>query len=145
MAILFQMGVQACVTGFGRDCQTSIGSLLKQQYAPGVEHVVKWQNTDCSAEQLSIVMKFGGSSVATAERMRGIANLILSCPDEKPVIVLSAMGKTTNKLLQAGEKAASCGVSDVSGIDELRFIKDLHLKTVNELGIDKAVISGQLY
>ncbi|XP_020695611.1 aspartokinase 2, chloroplastic [Dendrobium catenatum] len=178
MAILFQMGVQARVTGFGKDCQTSIGSLLKKKYVLGFKHVVgvskkrglfqslrgrnlricfqrvastvvekdviEWQNADCSAEQLSIVMEFGGSSVATAERMREVANLILSCPDEKPVIVLSAMGKTTNKLLQAGEKAASCGVSNVSGIDELRFIKDLHLKTMNELGIDKAVISGLL-
>lgn len=49
--------------------------------------------------QLTCVMKFGGSSVASAERMREVAELILSFPNEKPVIVLSAMGKTTNKLL----------------------------------------------
>lgn len=48
----------------------------------------------------SVVMKFGGSSVASAERMREVANLILSFPQERPVVVLSAMGKTTNKLLQ---------------------------------------------
>lgn len=45
------------------------------------------------------VMKFGGSSVATAERMREVASLILSFPEDRPIIVLSAMGKTTNKLL----------------------------------------------
>ncbi|KAF1879642.1 hypothetical protein Lal_00033300 [Lupinus albus] len=45
------------------------------------------------------VMKFGGSSVASAERMREVAALILSFPQERPIIVLSAMGKTTNKLL----------------------------------------------
>lgn len=50
-------------------------------------------------KQLSCVMKFGGSSVASAERMREVAELILSFPEERPVIVLSAMGKTTNKLL----------------------------------------------
>jgi aspartate kinase len=49
--------------------------------------------------QLTCVMKFGGSSVANAERMREVAELILSFPNERPVIVLSAMGKTTNKLL----------------------------------------------
>lgn len=49
--------------------------------------------------QLTCVMKFGGSSVASAERMREVADLILSFPNERPVIVLSAMGKTTNKLL----------------------------------------------
>lgn len=45
------------------------------------------------------VMKFGGSSVATAERMREVADLVLTFPEESPVIVLSAMGKTTNNLL----------------------------------------------
>ena len=45
------------------------------------------------------VMKFGGSSVASAERMREVASLILSFPEERPVIVLSAMGKTTSLLL----------------------------------------------
>ncbi|XP_020573913.1 aspartokinase 2, chloroplastic-like [Phalaenopsis equestris] len=109
-----------------------------------VKDEIEKHNDDLCAEQLSIVMKFGGSSVATAERMREVANIILSFSDEKPVIVLSAMGKTTNKLLQAGEKAVSCGVSNVSGIDELRFIKDLHLRTANELGVEKAVISGLL-
>ena len=48
---------------------------------------------------LTCVMKFGGSSLASAERMREVADLILSFPNERPVIVLSAMGKTTNKLL----------------------------------------------
>lgn len=49
--------------------------------------------------QLTCVMKFGGSSVANADRMREVAELILGFPNERPVIVLSAMGKTTNKLL----------------------------------------------
>lgn len=55
---------------------------------------------DGVSELFSCVMKFGGSSVASAERMKEVADLILSFPDERPVIVLSAMGKTTNKLLQ---------------------------------------------
>ncbi|XP_057982581.1 aspartokinase 2, chloroplastic-like isoform X3 [Malania oleifera] len=95
-------------------------------------------------EQLTCVMKFGGSSVASAERMREVADLILSFPEERPVIVLSAMGKTTNKLLLAGEKAVSCGVSNACSIDELSFIKDLHLRTVNELGVDRSIISTHL-
>lgn len=45
------------------------------------------------------VMKFGGSSVASSERMKEVANLVLSFPEERPIVVLSAMGKTTNKLL----------------------------------------------
>lgn len=53
-----------------------------------------------TGKELTCVMKFGGSSVESAERMKEVANLILSFPDERPVIVLSAMGKTTNKLLK---------------------------------------------
>ena len=49
--------------------------------------------------QFSVVMKFGGSSLVSAERMRHVADLILGFPEENPIIVLSAMGKTTNKLL----------------------------------------------
>nr|GMD59256.1 aspartokinase 2, chloroplastic isoform X1 [Ipomoea batatas] len=80
-------------------------------------------------QQLTCVMKFGGSSVASAERMREVADLILSFPEERPVIVLSAMGKTTNNLLLAGEKALSCGVSNVSEIEEFTSLKELHLST----------------
>ncbi|XP_020098270.1 aspartokinase 2, chloroplastic-like isoform X1 [Ananas comosus] len=99
------------------------------------------QSDGSASQQLSVVMKFGGSSVASAERMREVAELTLSFPEERPVIVLSAMGKTTNKLLLAGEKAVSCGVTNVSEIDELSFVKELHLKTVDELGVDRSVIS----
>ncbi|KAL6186259.1 hypothetical protein ACLB2K_042380 [Fragaria x ananassa] len=75
-------------------------------------------------------MKFGGSSVGTAERIREIAQLVVSFPEEKPVVVLSAMGKTTNNLLLAGEKAVSCGVLNASEIEELSIVKQLHLKTL---------------
>ncbi|KAI3731451.1 hypothetical protein L1987_62639 [Smallanthus sonchifolius] len=102
----------------------------------------KIQGVEASTNQLSCVMKFGGSSVASADRMKEVAELILSFPEENPVIVLSAMGKTTNKLILAGEKAASC-VSDASEIDELSFVKELHYRTVDELGLDRSLITGR--
>jgi len=94
--------------------------------------------------QFSVVMKFGGSSLVSAERMRHVADLILGFPEENPIIVLSAMGKTTNKLLLAGEKAVSCGMTNVDELEELSFIRDLHYRTIEELGLDKAIISGLL-
>ncbi|CAH1437824.1 unnamed protein product [Lactuca virosa] len=108
-----------------------------------VQSEPKSQGLEESINQLSCVMKFGGSSVASADRMKEIAELILSFPEENPVIVLSAMGKTTNKLIVAGEKAASC-ISDVSEIDELTFVKELHYRTVDELGLDKSLITDHL-
>ncbi|GMP29797.1 hypothetical protein CsSME_00004755 [Camellia sinensis var. sinensis] len=87
------------------------------------------QNCDGVFHELTCVMKFGGSSVASSDRMREVADLILSFPEERPVIVLSAMGKTTSKLLLAGEKAVTCGVSNVSDVDEFNFVKELHLSS----------------
>ncbi|KAL6508131.1 hypothetical protein OROHE_021673 [Orobanche hederae] len=109
------------------------------------KHDTENQVSDQITNELTCVMKFGGSSVASADRMREIAELILSFPEERPVVVLSAMGKTTNKLLLAGEKAVTCGVSNVSDLEELTFIKDLHLSTVNELGVERSIIEKHLF
>ena len=50
--------------------------------------------------QVTVVMKFGGSSVATAERMREVLDIICTFPEHLPCIVLSAMGKVTVAVLQ---------------------------------------------
>ncbi|GMP29975.1 hypothetical protein CsSME_00004855 [Camellia sinensis var. sinensis] len=118
-------------------CEERIVDVLKR-------NKTKNQICDGALNELTCVMKFGGSSVASADRMREVADLILKFPEEKPVIVLSAMGKTTNKLLLAGEKAVSCGISNVSDIDELSCVKELHLRTMDELGIDKSTVSTLL-
>ncbi|KAM2583482.1 hypothetical protein TB2_044585 [Malus domestica] len=123
--------------------------VLRVSCEGGIADVLEKKRTDNQSlgeneKQLTCVMKFGGSSVASAERMREVADLILSFPQERPVVVLSAMGKTTNKLLLAGEKAVTCGVTNVSMIDELSFIKELHLRTVEELGVDSSIISSHL-
>lgn len=44
------------------------------------------------------VFKFGGASVKDAEAVRNIPNILSHYPDEALVIILSAMGKTTNHL-----------------------------------------------
>ena len=75
-----------------------------------------------------VVMKFGGSSVANAERIRHVASIIDAYKDQKPLIVLSAMGDTTDHLLEAADTAVS-GVVDISRVEKL------HYDTVKELGI----------
>ncbi|MBN1617464.1 MAG: aspartate kinase, partial [Spirochaetales bacterium] len=52
-----------------------------------------------------IVMKFGGSSVANAERIRHVAQIIKAFADSRPIVVLSAMGDTTDHLLEAADAA----------------------------------------
>ncbi|XP_044945957.1 aspartokinase 1, chloroplastic-like [Hordeum vulgare subsp. vulgare] len=132
-------GGQCCArSGLVLRCQggaaAAAATLKKGEAADGV----------AAAAGFTVVMKFGGSSLASATRMREVADLILSFPEETPVVVLSAMGKTTNNLLLAGEKAVSCGAPKASEIDELAVIKELHLRTIDELGLDSSIVSGFL-
>lgn len=48
------------------------------------------------------VLKFGGTSVGSAERMRGVADIVVN--DEPKIVVLSAMSGTTNSLVAIGAK-----------------------------------------
>ncbi len=75
-----------------------------------------------------IVMKFGGSSVANAERIKNVASIIKAYKEKRPVVVLSAMGDTTDNLLEAADLAVS-GKVCVDGV------KKLHEDTARELGI----------
>lgn len=52
-----------------------------------------------------IVMKFGGSSVDGAQRIRHVANIIKAHAALRPVVVVSAMGDTTDRLLEAADAA----------------------------------------
>jgi aspartate kinase len=84
-----------------------------------------------------IVMKFGGTSVESAEAMRRVAAIVNARRDRHPVVVVSAMGKTTNKLLATGA-AASNGEADkaLAMLDELR---GFHLRESAGLGVEAAV------
>ena len=84
-----------------------------------------------------IVMKFGGSSVANAERIRHVASIIQAYKNERPVVVLSAMGDTTDHLLEAADEA-------VKGRVDIKKIETLHYDTARELGIDVPAIKELL-
>jgi aspartate kinase len=78
---------------------------------------------------MMIVMKFGGSSVANAERIRHIGEIVASRLSRKPVVVLSAMGDTTDQLLEAADLALT--EKSVS----IKKIENLHLKTIADLDL----------
>jgi aspartate kinase len=52
-----------------------------------------------------IVMKFGGSSVESGDAISRLATIVNSHIAQRPVVVVSAMGKTTDKLLEFAEHA----------------------------------------
>jgi aspartate kinase len=74
-------------------------------------------------------MKFGGSSVKDAERIKYVTKLVLERLNQKPVLVFSAMGKTTDKLLALGAEALT-GKTDYSELKEYHWqvCEDLKVK-----------------
>jgi aspartate kinase len=67
-----------------------------------------------------IVMKFGGTSVESAAAIRRVAGIVQAQQHRHPLVVVSAMGKTTNRLLAAADKAAAGNLEDAH-----RDIEDL--------------------
>ncbi len=68
-----------------------------------------------------IVMKFGGTSVESHEAISRITNIVQRFQSRNPIVVVSAMGKTTNKLLvTAQEAAAGRREQALALVDELR-------------------------
>ena len=57
----------------------------------------------------TVVMKFGGTSVADAERLKRAARRIVAAREngQKVVAVLSARGKTTDELIQMAEEVST--------------------------------------
>lgn len=51
-------------------------------------------------------MKFGGTSVESASALERVASIVKARLDRQPVVVVSAMGKTTNRLLEIATAAA---------------------------------------
>lgn len=84
-----------------------------------------------------IVMKFGGSSVANADRIRHVASIIKKYRAERPVVVLSAMGDTTDYLLEAGNAA-------LNGMVDISEVQNLHKDTAATLGLPITVVDSLL-
>ncbi|MDR2748019.1 MAG: aspartate kinase [Treponema sp.] len=80
-----------------------------------------------------IVMKFGGSSLADAGRIRHVTEIVKTWLEKRPVLVLSAMGDTTDHLLEAADLAYHRGQVSLSGIEEL------HIQTIQELKLPPAL------
>jgi aspartate kinase len=80
-----------------------------------------------------IVCKFGGTSVQDAEAMTRLAHIIATRRKQKPVVVASAMGKTTNQLLEVAQTAAKGKRQEA--LDLLTKIKEKHFKEAQKMGI----------
>ncbi|MCS6833602.1 MAG: aspartate kinase [Flammeovirgaceae bacterium] len=81
------------------------------------------------------VFKFGGASVKSAEAVQNIANIIRRYAEEKKLlIVVSAMGKTTNALEEVWKKS----LQRENYAENIAQIKHYHLDIVSKLFADKS-------
>ena len=86
-----------------------------------------------SSRQSFRVMKFGGTSVAGADRMRGVAELVAGAAEAERVgVVASAVSGVTDLLVQ-GLAHAAAGRRDEAEAAVTRF-RELHLGIARELG-----------
>jgi len=76
-----------------------------------------------------IIMKFGGTSLRNAQRIKVVASIIKRYLSRKPVIVVSAHHGVTEQLIALAHKT-----------DSVNKIEHLHLKIINNLGLSGHLI-----
>jgi aspartate kinase len=78
-----------------------------------------------------IVMKFGGTSVESAEAIERVATIVNSRREQLPIVVVSAMAKVTDQLVAIGQNAASgdCGPA----LELFQSLRRRHFTTANDL------------
>lgn len=88
--------------------------------SPTPTSTIKVDITPSSSTKMDrVICKFGGSSLADASRLQEVAKLVQLQKDlseKPPIVVLSAMGPSTNELLYAGDQALNEGVVDTSTV-----------------------------
>lgn len=117
----------------------------QQQSTPNLEEVrpngastgqqPSWESTwSGNAEKDVVAFKFGGSSLAGAERMRHAASLVREAAQESPiVVVVSAMKGVTNRLLEIGQLLAQ--TRSLAARTEALAIVELHLAVLRDLNL----------
>src|SRR5215470_9601368 len=78
-----------------------------------------------------IVMKFGGSSVESAAAIQRVAGIVKERRERSPVVVVSAMGKTTNKLLAIA--AAAIQGNRQQYIQQIHDLRDFHSREARQV------------
>ncbi|MFM7176492.1 MAG: aspartate kinase [Bacteroidota bacterium] len=84
-----------------------------------------------------IVFKFGGASVKDADAVRNVCSIIRSHEGNRLVVVVSAMGKTTNALERVVN--ARFSANDIpTAKQHLQEVREFHHKIADELFVDNS-------
>jgi len=90
-------------------------------------------------EDYMITMKFGGTSVGDADRIRNVVEIIKSRKDKKLIVVVSAVSKVTDMLITL---AVEC--SKGNGKETLKKIIEKHNQMLEALSIEKSIIDTDI-
>ncbi|HVM75972.1 MAG TPA: aspartate kinase [Candidatus Saccharimonadales bacterium] len=101
----------------------------------GKQAKASWERTlGDSPSQEVVAFKFGGSSLAGAERMRHAAALVREAAQVSPiVVVVSAMKGVTNRLLEIGQLLAQ--TRSLAARTEALAVIELHLAVLRDLNL----------
>lgn len=83
------------------------------------------------------MFKFGGASASTVDRIKNIAAILKKFEDQQLVIIISAMGKTTNALEKVAE--AFYAGNQTEALQLFEAVKQQHLNTAKYLLVKQAV------
>jgi len=75
------------------------------------------------------VFKFGGASIKDAKAIKNMANIISEYPTDKLMIIVSAMGKTTNAM----ETVVNSAFNNNEYFSKIELIKNYHYEIINNL------------
>jgi len=78
-----------------------------------------------------IVMKFGGTSVESAAAIARVAAIVKAREDRRPIVVVSAMGKTTNKLLAIANAAIQGPREEY--LRQIHDLRDFHSREARQV------------
>lgn len=78
------------------------------------------------------VFKFGGASVKNAKAIENVATIIRQYEKERLLVVVSAMGKTTNAL----ERVITLASNGENTEPVVQEIRSYHTQVINELGLE---------
>lgn len=79
------------------------------------------------------IFKFGGASIQTIERMKSTGAILKNDPREKMLLVISAMGKTTNALEKVAESFFSGNSKEALSL--FNRVKQQHLDTLKYITV----------
>jgi len=86
-----------------------------------------------------LVMKFGGTSVENAERIRAVSTIIRERLAQKPIVIVSAVAGTTNALLEIAKKTERD-----TRLEMISALSDKHKKILSDLSLDMQLLDPEL-